>query len=607
MQHSRLSHGWRRFVVGLVLVFALFSSNVGTLFAAGTTGTITGTITDAKSGNAVASAVVNAVSPTGSYKATTDSKGFFSLAGVTPDTYAISFQLSGYEPYTITGVTVSADTTSDVSSKLNKSLSTIGRVTVRGPGGAFQPKQTQDTYTVTTQQINTLLGKNDATSEVSLLTRLPGASLDKYGYPVLRGGRENEEGYEFDGIPLVDAFTSQFTNSLELNGNVAQLQLTPGAGDVTTGGAGTGSINLIAKRGTYPAFGTLDAESVVNPYQHQMSLEYGFATPNGKISNYVSFLGVNAAYAQFGEFGTSAYSLSQGAVFDPAYETSRDVLDNFVFKFGRNNNQSLQVLIDNQQVNFTGAYGGYGNIGFGATSDKYALNNYILPYTGLTTAQAQQLTSLLPFETRGQAAGLLSAANRGPENTYQPNNTIKFQYSNNLSPSSFITAKYYELDSVATFDFANEDGAGSLSALQGGHRDGATVDFTTQVGSKHVLSGGRRVRFPQADLRRGGSIRRRPRARRVRYESRGQRLREPECGELPGDQFRPVERMRVSLQLLQERPGLHSVQFGAGSRRAPRYGILSARQIHAERQNRHRLRRTFRGFGRASSRRPIGL
>ena len=486
MLNSRFSHGGRRLIVGLLLVFALFSSTVGTLFAAGTTGTITGTITDDKSGTPVASVIVNAVSPTGSYKATTDSKGFFSIAGVTPDTYSISFQLTGYQSLSITGVTVSADQTADVTSKLTKSLTTIGRVTVRGVGGAFQPKQTQDTYTVTSQQINTLLGKADATSETNLLTRLPGASLDKSGYPVLRGGRENEEGFEFDGIPLVDAFTSQFTNSLALNGNVAQLQLTPGAGDVTTGGAGTGSINLVAKRGTYPAFGSLDVEALADPYSHQLALEYGFATPNGRISNYVSFLGSNS-YSQLGEYGTDASKLSQGSVYDPPYEVSRDVLDNLVIKFGRNNNQSFQFLIDNQQTNFTGMYGGFGLNGFAATSDKYSYNNYIGPYTGLTQAQAQQYTSLLPFETSAQAAGLLSAANRSGLGYYQPNNTIKFQYSNNLSSSSFITAKFYELDSVSTFDFPNEENVDSFSALQGGHRDGGTIDFTTQLGSKHVL------------------------------------------------------------------------------------------------------------------------
>ena len=483
---SRISHGGRRVIVGLLLVFALFSSTVGTLFAAGTTGTITGTITDDKSGTPVTSVLVNAVSPTGSYKTTTDGKGFFSLSGVNPDTYSVSFQLTGYQSLSITGVTVSADSSADVSSKLSKSLTTIGRVTVRGPGGAFQPKQTQDTYTVTAQQINTLLGKADATSETNLLTRLPGASLDRYGYPVLRGGRENEEGFEFDGIPLVDAFTSQFTNSLNLNGNISQFQLTPGAGDVTSGGAGTGSINIIPKRGTYPAFGTVDVEALTDPYAHQLSLEYGFATPNGRVSNYVSFQGQNQA-TQEGQYGTSAVSLSQGAVLSYQIYETRDILDNFVLKFGRNNNQSFQILYDNQQTNFLGTYGGLGNLGF-PTSDKYALNNYLLPYTGLTTQQLQTQTSLLPYQK--SLSDNLAAENRGAENNYQPNNTIKFQYSNNLSASSFITAKFYELDSVSTFDYPNEGGVGGIYALQGGHRDGGTLDFTTQLGAKHVIQAG---------------------------------------------------------------------------------------------------------------------
>jgi hypothetical protein len=477
----------RRFGVGLLLVVAMFSSTVGTLFAAGTTGTLSGTITDSKTGLPIAAVMVNAVSPTGSYKATTDSKGFFSLAGVNPDTYSVSFQLTGYESLTITGVTVSNDTTADVSSKLNKSLTTIGKVTVRGAGGAFQPKQTQDTYTVTTQQINTLLGSPDATSETNLLVRLPGASLDRYGYPVLRGGRENEEGFEFDGIPLVDAFTSQFTNSLQLNGNIAQLSLTPGAGDVTTGGSGTGSINIIPKRGAYPAFGSINVQVNADPYSHQLNLEYGFATPNGKVSNYASFVGLNAAYAQYGEYGTAAQSLSQGVVLAPSTYVSRDILDNFVYKFGKGNSQSFQILYDNQISNFLGVYGGYGNLGFTST-DPYALANYIKPYTQLSTSQIQQYTSLLPFQT--SLTDNLAAENRGAENNYQPNNTIKFQYSNNLSSSSFITAKFYELDSVSTFDYANEGGVGSIYALQGGHRDGGTIDFTTQLGSKHVIQAG---------------------------------------------------------------------------------------------------------------------
>ncbi|HMD01509.1 MAG TPA: carboxypeptidase-like regulatory domain-containing protein, partial [Candidatus Baltobacteraceae bacterium] len=321
------------------MAIALFLQTAGTLVA-GTTGTISGTITDQKTGAPLPNVTVSAVSPTGHYTSHTDAKGFFAFTGVSPDTYTVSFELTGHRPASLTGINVFADQVASVSTKLSTELQTIGSVTARAPGGAFQPTQTQDTYDVTSTQIATLLGKTDSISETNLITRLPGGSLDRYGYPVLRGGREYEEGFQFEGIDYVDAFTNQFTNSLALNPAVGQLQFTPGAGDASSGNVGTGAFNLVSKKGTYPAFGSLDVEALLNPFTHQLGFEYGFATPNGKFSNYFSFLGSNQAN-QYGEYGTPATNLSTGTAYSQIMTTSRDVVENMIFKFGRDNNQSL--------------------------------------------------------------------------------------------------------------------------------------------------------------------------------------------------------------------------------------------------------------------------
>jgi len=477
-----------RLIVGALLAMALFFNTVGTLFAAGTTGTINGHITDSKTGAPVAGVTVSAVAPTGSYRATTDNNGFFAIAGVQPDTYTISFQKQGFQPQSTQGVTVSADQVSDMTQRLTSvSLRTIARVTTRSEGSAYQPKQTQDTYTVTTAQVQQLLGKTDAISETNLLTRLPGASLDRYGYPVLRGGRENEEGFQYDGIPYVDAFTSQFTNTLSLNAGVNQLQLTPGAGDASTGNAGTGTINLIAKRGTYPAFGSLDAEALLQPYTHQLAVEYGTATPNGAISNYIQFTGFNAD-TQRGARGGNVQGLSIGTFYDDVGETSRSFTDNLVFKFGKNRAQSFQVFYDNQQSDFTGALGSNSlTYPFG---DPYYLAQFG-GITGLNQAQLQSpsLISLLPNQTSLTAR----LGGSGGTNNYQPNNVLKFQYAANIGTASFITAKYYALDSVSDFHYPfNQAGItfASFDALQGGHRSGGTLDFTTQVNAQNLIAAG---------------------------------------------------------------------------------------------------------------------
>jgi hypothetical protein len=224
-------------ILGGLLTLLLALSCFGRLCAAGTTGNITGTVTGATSGLPVAGVTVNAVSPSGNAIAKTDAKGFYSFTGLSPDSYKVSFELKGFEAAAVAGVNVFPDGTARVDQKLRKALTTIAHLSVRSAGGAFQPNQAIDQYTVTPDQIQTIQGKENNTNEANLLVSLPGASLDSSGFPVLRGGRENEEGYQFEGIGIVDSFTNQFENSLSVNG-INNFQLTPGAGNATTGNAG---------------------------------------------------------------------------------------------------------------------------------------------------------------------------------------------------------------------------------------------------------------------------------------------------------------------------------------------------------------------------------
>ncbi|MBV9269553.1 MAG: carboxypeptidase regulatory-like domain-containing protein, partial [Candidatus Eremiobacteraeota bacterium] len=87
------------------LVLAL---SAATAFA-GTTGVISGVVTDAQSHSPIANVQVAAAAPTGRYTAKTDAHGFYSMAGVYADSYTVSFQIQGYEPQSIPGVTVFAD------------------------------------------------------------------------------------------------------------------------------------------------------------------------------------------------------------------------------------------------------------------------------------------------------------------------------------------------------------------------------------------------------------------------------------------------------------------------------------------------------------------
>lgn len=471
----------------MILAIALFFNSVGTLFA-GTTGTISGTVTDAKSGAPIVGATVAAVSASATLKTKTNGAGFFSLTGVSPDTYTLSFAYPGTQPTSITGVNVFADQVADVSTKLEKSLTTIGRVTARSQGGAYQPTQTQDTYTVTSAQIQTTLGRTDALSESNLLVSLPGASYDSSGYPVLRGGRENEEGFQFEGIDYTDAFTSQFINSLNLTPGVGSLQLTPGSGDASTGNAGTGAINLIAKRGSYPGFGSIQGTAQTPDYNHELGVEYGIASPSGRLSSYTAFQGQRAAG---NSFGRNADARQVGRFFTTTDQNYNDLLENLIYKFGKNNSQSLQFFAEVGQSNFTNTYGGYRSLTY-KSADPYFLAN-AGAFTGLTNAQIQSLLPLDPYQP-----SVTSKLDRSPIAYYQPNNTFKLQYSNNFDASTFFTVKAYRTDAVVTFDFPYDGSALFFSDFylkQGGQRTGTSFDATKQLGSKNLIQIGGKYEF----------------------------------------------------------------------------------------------------------------
>jgi hypothetical protein len=488
----RLSRTLLRTVAAAGLALAVVAASLSPASADTTTGVLSGTIRTS-GGAGVAGATIVVAAPSGSRSAKTDARGFYSFTGLTPDTYTVSVSASGYSDVVTSGVNVSASQTTTFSTALSAALKTIGRISARSSTSAFQPTQTQDTYTINEDQINTILGNQFNNNETALISALPGASLDSSGYPVLRGGRENEEGFQFDGIDYTDAFTSQFVNSLALNGQ-SSFQLTPGAGDASTGNAGTGAINIVVKRGAYPQFGTFDAEAGTPAFNHQLSLEYGFASPNGRFSDYVSI--IDSREAEIYGYPT-ADLVAEGNPQPDNYNTGNDIVNNFVYKFGKDNSQQVQLLYQNEQYDFflQSAPGTQFNF---RSNDPVELDGLSVD-TGLSPTTLGGIYGLDFGQT--SATQTLASVNRSPGNYYQPNQTFKLQYSRNINDSTFLTAKFYRVQSVTTFDFPYSFATNGnpfyddFYLLQGGQRTGESVDLTKQVGSKNLITAGVKNEF----------------------------------------------------------------------------------------------------------------
>jgi hypothetical protein len=483
-----------RSALALTLLLAFVLCTMPSAFAQVITGTIQGTITASQANTKLAGVQVTATAPSGHYVATTDSSGFFSMNGVTPDTYSVSLSRTGYETFTVSGVTVVQGQIANVSTALNQTLQRIGRTQSRSTTGAFQPTQTSDTYNVGTQQITTTLGKQGGNNESNLLASIPGASFDSSGYPVLRGGREYEEGFQYEGIDYTDAFTHQFTNSLILNG-ASNFQVSPGAGDASIGNVGTGSINVVAKRGTHPAFGQLEGNFLAGYFAHEARGEYGWASPNGRYSDYAS---VDMARSSRHYGAPGADPLLIGQFFNGrSYQWINDVVNNFVYKFGKDNNQSAQAFYNNTQFNL---HLGYGIPGTGIPykdTDAFYLANARATF-GLTNGQIQ---AVMPFTPGQQFLGdVIGGPNqRNAINYNQPDETMKLQYSISPDATTFLTAKFYKINSVSLFDFpydsTNTVAFGDINALQGGTTNGVALDGTKQLGSKNLLGFGGKYNY----------------------------------------------------------------------------------------------------------------
>ena len=484
---------WRP-VAGIVRTIAAASFALllivlsGSTAFAGTTGVISGKVTDSSTGAPLADVAVTAASPSGNYTATTNARGFYSMAGVYADTYTVSFQHPGYEPQSEAGVSVFADQVATVSVTMLRSLKTIARVVAHSEASAYQPSQTTDTYTVNSQQVQNFQGSSFNGSETNLLTSLPGAMADSSGYPVIHGGREYEEGFEFEGIPYTDAYSNQFTNSLGMpTAGVQSVQLTPGAGNATQSGGGTGTFNIVAKRGTYPGYGDFGvAIGGGAGFDHRLNTDFSWALPNGRMSDFASFAASDYGFA----YGNGSTPLAQlGAYYRQRYQSNREFLNNFVWRFGHNNNQSLQFFVDIAQHNFYEGAGGLQGLCFASCDPVY--DGTWGGIYGFTTPQIQGISALYPGQSWATET-LAEASNRAPATYFQPNQAMKLEYTNNLNSSTFFSAKFYRVNSVTAFDFPGTFGNfyGDAYVLQGGQTTGLTLSLQKQLNDRNLFQVG---------------------------------------------------------------------------------------------------------------------
>jgi hypothetical protein len=286
--------------LALIVVFAC----QGTWALASTTGGLTGTVVDADTLAPIAGAQVTATSPSQTASATTDASGHFAFLTLGPDTYTVTVTKAGYQPTSVPGQVVFADTVQSVAVRIPKALKTIAHVTAAAAGALVKSGTTADIYSVneTTQKAVQALGGGGSLNQAySAIATIPGAYVvpNQSGYFEtinIRGGDYDQVGYEFDGVPVVRSFDNYGSSGANTLGN-AEVQVYNGSTPADSEGNGlAGYVNQVIKTGTFPGYATLGGGIGWPAFYHQAQVEAGGATPDRNFSYYVGISGANQSF-----------------------------------------------------------------------------------------------------------------------------------------------------------------------------------------------------------------------------------------------------------------------------------------------------------------------
>jgi hypothetical protein len=298
----------------------LFGFALAIPVSAGTTGGISGVVTEVGTTTPIVGARVTVTSPSQTASTTTDARGHFAFVSLAPDEYTVSVAKTGYEPLSYAGVAVFADAQQTLTLAMRIVLKTIANVTSRSASSLVRPGTTADLYSINAaqQERTAVLGGGGAlNSAYSAIASVPGAYVpaNQSGYLQavhVRGGDAYEVGYEFDGIPVNRAFDNYPSGSLSSLGQL-ELQVYTGATPSNAEAQGlAGFVNQVIKTGTFPGYATANAGLGTPIFYHSLNVEAGGATPDRMFSYYVGIGGYNQDYRYVNQFGGAAYASEFG-------------------------------------------------------------------------------------------------------------------------------------------------------------------------------------------------------------------------------------------------------------------------------------------------------
>ena len=205
---------------------------------AGTTGKISGKVTDKETGEPIIGA--NVILLETYFGAATDIEGDYYINNITPGKYSVKISAVGYSNITYENVVVKIDLTTNLDVELTSEAIKLGEVVVQATAPLITKDLTSSSAIVTSDDIQMMPVEN-----LNQVIRLQAGVVDGH----FRGGRSNEVAYLIDGIPVNDVFNNSLSVTVE-NQSIRQLEVISGTFNAEYGSAMSGVVNIVTKEGT---------------------------------------------------------------------------------------------------------------------------------------------------------------------------------------------------------------------------------------------------------------------------------------------------------------------------------------------------------------------
>ncbi|MBD3383516.1 TonB-dependent receptor [candidate division KSB1 bacterium] len=208
---------------------------------AGTTGKVTGRVTDSVTGEALPG--VNVIIQGTSWGAASNLDGHYTILNVSPGTYSMQFSMMGYADYVVRNVRVVIDLTTTTNARLKPETLTGEEVVVV----AQRPVVTKD---VSNSQMNieaaTIESMPVQTVE-QVLSLQAGIESGSEGI-IVRGGGAHQTAFMLDGLSMNDERSNIPYAAVSLS-SVKEIQVQTGGFSAEYGNLRSGLVNVVTKEG----------------------------------------------------------------------------------------------------------------------------------------------------------------------------------------------------------------------------------------------------------------------------------------------------------------------------------------------------------------------